>query len=145
VQAEEYGLYEESMHEVMMHRRRIGEAIECLDREPDSVPCTDQLIYRFSKLQDAMGKKLFRAYLSMVGEMDETMTMIDVLNKLEKWHLLERSFWKRVRDIRNEIAHNYDDDPEVTKLIVSQIKEALPKIDEIISRIEESAAKKRLL
>ncbi|MEX1057388.1 MAG: hypothetical protein WED11_06635 [Natronospirillum sp.] len=44
----------------------------------------DQLITRFSKLQDAMGAKLLPFILELTKEQGEMPTFIDKLNRLEK-------------------------------------------------------------
>ncbi len=41
------------------------------------------------------------------------MTLWDILNRLEKIGILEKAeIWQQLRDVRNEIAHQYDDIPE---------------------------------
>ncbi len=102
----------------------------------------DQMIYRFSKLQDTMGRKLFRALLDAVGEWESTMTMIDTLNKLDKYGILDLALWQKLRDIRNEIAHNYEDEAEATRKILSDIEASLPLVDEVLERVENFARMK---
>lgn len=46
----------------------------------------DQIVYRFSKLQNSLSK-LIKSYLYMKGENVENLTMIDILHKLEKLDL----------------------------------------------------------
>ncbi len=69
---------------------------------------TDQYIYRFAKLQDLMGDKLFKLILEFIGENTERMAFIDILNKLEKLTVLESvETWLDLRIERNKIAHDY--------------------------------------
>jgi len=142
---EEIRLFQRLLEEAKIHRERIEEARKCLAEDPDNIPCSDQMIYRFSKLQDTMGRKLFRALLHAVGDWESTMTMIDILNRMDKLRLIEPDKWREIRDIRNEIAHNYDDDPEVTKNILSNIEKALPILDHFMTGIEKFATQKGLL
>ena len=51
---------------------------------PAEVAYMDQFATRFSKLQDAMGAKLFPQVLDLVGEQGALNTFIDKLNRLEK-------------------------------------------------------------
>ena len=44
----------------------------------------DQMIFRFSKLQDTMGDKIFPAILKLSGEKVKAMTFIDRLNRVTK-------------------------------------------------------------
>jgi len=74
----------------------------------DDVSYFDQLIYRFSKLQDTMGNKLFRLILQWLEEETETLSFLDILNKLEKLNILDnKDQWLLFREIRNEVTHEY--------------------------------------
>jgi hypothetical protein len=143
--AEEIELFRDLFREVRLHRQRIAEAVACLQKDPDSVSCADQLIYRFSKMQDTMGRKLFRALLDAVGDWNSDMTMIDIVNRMDKLALVDPGPWKRAGKIRNEIARNYDEDPETTRRILAEIEAALPALDDFLGRIERFAAERALL
>ena len=67
----------------------------------------DQMIFRFSKLQDTMGDKIFPSILELNGEKVKVMTFIDRLNRLEELELLYKDEWMGLRKDRNEIAHEY--------------------------------------
>ena len=70
----------------------------------------DQYIFRFSKLQDAIGKKLFKGLLLFLGEETYNKPFLDVFNKLEQLEVIENyGLWNELRIIRNEIAHEYDE------------------------------------
>jgi hypothetical protein len=70
----------------------------------------DQYLYRFAKLQDAMGQRLFLAGLSMLGEEYGDQPFIDALNRLEALSLIPgRDWWQQQREYRNQIAHEYPD------------------------------------
>ncbi len=77
----------------------------------DQVAFIDQLIFRFSKLQDTMGKKLIPSGLNLLGESVESLTMIDNLNLLEKLKIINsKQDWLELRELRNQIAHEYPDE-----------------------------------
>ena len=82
----------------------------------------DQYLFRFGKLQDAIGKKLFKSILIYLGEDIEDKSFIDMLNRLEKLNLLSDSEgWFELRQIRNELAHEYEDDNEEMGQIINKI------------------------
>jgi hypothetical protein len=69
----------------------------------------DQIVFRFSKLQDTMGKKIFRLGL-VLGEDVESFSFIDLLNKLEPLGMLpSTSKWMDWRELRNDLTHQYPD------------------------------------
>lgn len=79
----------------------------------EQVTNIDQLVYRFSKLQDAVGAKLVPATVRALREDAATLTIIDSLNELEKAGALESAErWMQLRETRNQLAHDYQDDPE---------------------------------
>ncbi len=68
----------------------------------------DQLIYRFSKLQDSMGSRLFKQILEALEEDVDGLPFIDILNKMEKLNLIiSAKDWIALRQIRNTISHEY--------------------------------------
>lgn len=67
----------------------------------------DQMIFRFSKLQDTMGEKLFPALLELMGEEVKSKPFIDRLNRIEELGILYKNDWMALRKDRNEIAHEY--------------------------------------
>jgi hypothetical protein len=67
----------------------------------------DQLVFRFSKLQDTLGEKVFPGILRLSEEEVKRKTFIDILNRLEELGIIEKNEWLKLREIRNEIAHEY--------------------------------------
>ena len=70
---------------------------------------TDQILYRFTKLQDAMGERLVPATLGWLREPHESWPMRDRLDRLEKLGYLDVVDWLAWRDVRNRLAHEYPD------------------------------------
>ena len=71
----------------------------------------DQMIYRFSKLQDMLGHRVVQALLEHLGEDTETMVFKDMLLRLEKLRILpSASEWMELREIRNLVSHEYPED-----------------------------------
>jgi hypothetical protein len=75
---------------------------------PEQISRTDQLIYRFSQLQDTIGNKLFPLILDGLGEYVPNMPFIDILNSLEKLSIIKSAEqWLKLREIRNLVTHEY--------------------------------------
>jgi hypothetical protein len=74
----------------------------------------NSFLFNFGKLQDKIGAKLFKQVLYELREIDEfSLTMIDVLHKLERLEIIENiEQWDRLREIRNILAHEYPFDIE---------------------------------
>jgi hypothetical protein len=75
----------------------------------------DQIAYRFGKLQDSMGGKVMPLLLDMAQEtVPENATFVEKLNRLERIGAIPAAEeWKKFRVIRNTLAHEYPDDPEL--------------------------------
>jgi hypothetical protein len=98
---------------------------------PTQVSFLDQLIYRFSKLQDAMGAKLFPMLVGMLQQDTDKMTFIDILNRLEKAELLPNARdWQLMWAFRNHLTHEYPDNP---KLMVSNLNASLKYADDLLA------------
>ncbi len=66
----------------------------------------DQYIFRFSKLQEAIGQKLFKAVLMAFGEDIYNKSFIDIFNRLEQLEIIsDFDQWDNLRELRNDISH----------------------------------------
>lgn len=83
-----------------------------IEQNPVLVRILDQLLYRFTKLQDAVGIRLIPATLAVLSEPFEEWPMIDRLNRLERLGYLNTAAWMRWREVRNRLAHEYPDQAE---------------------------------
>ncbi len=131
----------EILYECNQHKKRLLKAKEHLK---DSMPLDvnryntldeilmsfiDQIVFRFSKLQDTMGEKIFPKILILLGEDIKKLSFIDRLNRLEELELLYKDEWMFLRKIRNEIAHEYSFNQ---KEIVDSINLVFEKIDDLL-------------
>ena len=74
----------------------------------DDMAYVDQYIFRFAKYQDLIGSKLFKHILLIEGEDVENMSFKDLFNKAEKLGIArDWEKWFELRQIRNEISHDY--------------------------------------
>jgi len=65
------------------------------------------LIFRFSKLQDLIGAKIFRNYLEYTGYNTVDKSFFDILKEIEKENIVDIDTWDELRELRNKIAHEY--------------------------------------
>ena len=140
---------EPALKECNLHRRRIDYALEQLsgklpltakqweNLDDETVADIDQLLFRYNKLQDAMGQRLFPAILLAGAEWRDDEAFIDKLNRLEKLEAIPSADqWMELRSIRNRMTHEYPDAPErnaenLTKVVdsISPLKYALTQAE----------------
>lgn len=100
----------------------------------EQISFTDQLIYRFSKLQDTMGNKLFPLILEGLQEDIENVAFIDILSKIERLGIIDDSKkWLILRETRNIVTHEYPFQLDLLIEGLNQLQEQL----EVLSKIWE--------
>ena len=72
------------------------------------------LIFRFSKLQDLIGSKIFRNYLDFSGFDISEKSFYQILSEIEKEGIVDIDIWNEMRELRNKIAHEYPEDIDET-------------------------------
>ena len=96
----------------------------------------DQLASRFSKLQDAMGAKLFPQILELLKEKTVQLTFIDKLNRLEKIGVIDSSEqWLMLREMRNAFSHDY---PEDSELNAATLNKAVTTSEQLLDAFEQA-------
>lgn len=109
-----------------------------------NVKTLDQFLFRFSKMQDAMGQKLFKNILLYLDEDIEGKPFIDILNLMEKIYLLDSvNDWKELREDRNELAHNYEDEPQQMSEIINKLYVKKELLENIYIKIKSYYVAKR--
>ena len=89
----------------------------------------DQFLYRFLKLQDAMGERVLTDGLLLMGEDYRDKPFIDALNRLEALNLIpSRDWWQELRETRNQIAHEYPERRAEQAAAVNVIFEQCPSL-----------------
>lgn len=96
---------------------------------------SDQIIYRFSKLQDTIGGKLFKGLLLYQGENIDK-PFLDILNQLEKIDIVNVDEWFELRDLRNEIAHDYENNDYLAIDILNNIFESKKELKKILDSVK---------
>jgi hypothetical protein len=103
----------------------------------------DQLIYRFSKLQDIMGTRLFKQILEALEEDITGLPFIDILYKMEKLNLLdEAKDWIKLRQTRNTVSHEYPFLKETQVEELNLLSEEVEKLEKIWLNLKAYANKR---
>lgn len=112
--------------------------------DDDIVEHIDQLIFRFMKAQDGIGKRLIPMIAASLVSNPDELTFIDKLNALEKYGLITREKWELLRSIRNHLAHFY---PEEVDDIVDGINDAyevVPQLHEMYLNMKRFVEEKMI-
>jgi len=144
--------FQKTLHEAYVHLARIDEAFDELGKayrfpiaqeqfaelrtNRIELAFADQIIYRFSKAQDTIGAKLFKAFLLYQGE-NVDRPFLDILNELEKLHIVDVEEWFVLREIRNDIAHDYEDNQDQARHILNNIYQYRGELRSILVEIEQ--------
>jgi predicted nucleotidyltransferase len=106
----------------------------------DKIQAIDQYLFRFAKLQDSIGDRIFKLIFNQYNQNNEIVPFIDMLNQLEKLGFLHSSKeWINLRNIRNNIAHQYDDVPEEMSKAINDIFTQKDIIKDIYLSLKEKS------
>ncbi len=78
------------------------ESLSLVDRDK-----LDVLAFRFAKLQDLLGTKIFREYLIVLQYPVEDKNFLELLKELDKEKIVDIDRWSEFRGVRNSISHDY--------------------------------------
>lgn len=108
--------------------------------DEETVATIDQLLFRYSKLQDAMGLRLFPAILHLGGDWRDEETFIDKLNRLEKIGAIPSAeTWNTLRVIRNRMTHEYPDAPEQNATNLNRVVVSITDLAATLDQAERFA------
>ena len=117
-----------------------GLTLNSLDLE--GVQDVDQLVLRYSKLQDCMGSRLFPALLKVLMEPMEERPMLDKLHRLEKMRVLPSvNRWQELREIRNAFDHDYPEDDGVKAAALNAAVSGIADMAEILDLVGKVGVK----
>lgn len=93
--------------------------------EKEMLRILDQIAYRFAKLQDSMGEKVMPLILELAQEtIPANATFVEKLNRLERIGAISSAEeWKKFRIVRNALAHDYPDEPELRASAINRFLE----------------------
>lgn len=120
--------------ELEANARRLGAwGAAATDAERD---VQDRFIFRFSKIVDAMRKRLFPQLLDYAEELDGLPTLRDRLNRLEKYGLVDADAWVELGLRRNAFEHDYPD-PASREASLKQAFDSLPEIQSTLGHCRD--------
>ena len=103
----------------------------------DEIKSIDQLIYRYTKLQDKIGSSLIKNICVFFEGDDDRRTFIDCLNILEKHYILENANdWEKFRNIRNRLTHEYETDINKQVQMINDLSITINKLLDIFGNIK---------
>lgn len=96
----------------------------------------DVLAFRFAKLQDLIGNKIFREYLENIEFPTEGKNFLELLKELEKENIVDIDKWSELRSARNSIAHDYPNEEEQRFEAINFLIINMPYLIKIVEKIE---------
>ncbi|MEQ8581046.1 MAG: hypothetical protein RIC30_05065 [Marinoscillum sp.] len=104
----------------------------------DQIAFTDQLIFRFTKLQDCMGNRLFHSGLALLGEPVDDLTMLDRLHLLERLSIMnDATEWLQLRELRNELTHEYPDADQIKAEALNALIERITYLKSVFKKFTD--------
>lgn len=105
------------------------------EMDDETISFLDQYIFRFSKLQDVMGSRLFPSVLEYLAEPMNDRPFIDLLNRLERLGIIDSAMnWIELRRVRNEISHEYPTSLPERIEGINILFEQLKTLQEVVER-----------
>ena len=110
------------------------EKVATLETTPDLAERVDAFVSRFARLQDTLGDKLLPLVLTALGE--EVSAMIDNLDRAERLGLIPGAeHWMVMRRLRNQMIHDYVEDPLVLADALDAAHRYVPVLVEVANRL----------
>jgi len=103
--------------------------------ERDVVEHIDQMIFRFMKIQDGMGRRLIPLIVGVMEADTSEMTFLDKLNRIEKIGLIGPDEWNAYRKIRNDLAHTYPEEKEELADAINEAAAVVQKLETVFQKM----------
>jgi len=105
-----------------------------LEENPDLAERVEAFVGRFGRLQDTVGDKLLPLLLIALGE--KPSSAIDNLDQAERLGLLASADeWMTMRNLRNQMVHEYVEDPAVLTSALQTGHAFVPALVETANRM----------
>jgi hypothetical protein len=98
----------------------------------------DVLAFRFSKLQDLLGTKIFREYLSVLQYPVEDKNFLELLKELDKEKIIDIDIWSEFRGVRNSISHDYPFEEEEKVAAINYLIKNVKYLINITKKIKDN-------
>ena len=107
-----------------------------LDDAPEEAERVEAFVGRFGRLQDTLGDKLLPVLLGALGEASGPMA--DNLDRAERWEWIPSADdWLAIRKLRNQMVHEYIEDPEVLADALQRGHEFVPTLIQVAQNLQE--------
>ncbi len=110
--------------------------------DKDIVEHIDQMIFRFMKIQDGIGRRLIPLIVEAIEADTSEMTFIDKLNRLEKFGLMGSGEWNIYRKIRNDLTHTYPEEKEALFEAINAAVAIIPGLEETYQKMRRFCQEK---
>lgn len=142
-----------ALEECAMHRQRLHQAwreasefaalkggANAAALDDEQVRTLDQLVFRFGRLQDAIGTRLLPALLQLTQEWRDDEPFLDKLNRAEKIGMLPSAEqWQLLRELRNQTAHEYPAQPELVLANLRRLVGHVPMLEQAHEQMASAA------
>jgi hypothetical protein len=95
------------------------------------------LVFRFSKLQDLIGSKVFRTFLEFNKFDTQDKSFLELLKEIEKEGIIDIDSWDEFRKLRNSIAHEYPGEEDETVEALELLIKKTPLLIEVTSELRD--------
>ena len=92
---------------------------------------------RFAFVQDYLGAKIFKLLLENKGIIANKMS--EVLVEMEREEIIDIEKWIELRNVRNELEHDYPDELEVALRDLKYCVENFSELEKIVKKVFEFA------
>ena len=116
--------------------QRLFGGLFALDQDAELAERVETFIGRFGRLQDTMGDKLLSMLLLAMGE--KASAAVDNLDRAERLALVDSAdHWMTVRKLRNQIIHEYVEDPVI---LISALQSGHPFVPVLVATASKMIA-----
>ncbi|NQU55098.1 MAG: hypothetical protein HQ522_21470 [Bacteroidetes bacterium] len=106
-----------------------------------SIGNIDQMVFRFTKLQDELGNNTFRFLLEFLLEDITGKPFRDILNILERLQIIDSSdIWLSLRELRNDLTREYPMMIDETINKLNHLYLQLPLLEKILQTVQQVAS-----
>jgi hypothetical protein len=92
----------------------------------------DQFIYRFTKFQDSMARRLLPSLYALLEADTEPKPFLDILGRLEQLNVISSvATWQQFRNLRNNLAHDYPESLQQTADTLNELLDTWHDLESI--------------
>ena len=108
--------------------------------ESSDIDKLDSIAYRIIKFQDSLGRAI-KLFFSIAEENTDMLTMIDLINLAEKVGFdIDVRLWRELRELRNNLTHEYTENYEKIAYALNRLKELLPRFEKILDELKSRSS-----